>query len=119
MGSDDHICTANLEASDSIGSERSLTNLKIRGIHVSTITIDPDTSVFLAAGDLFKTGVTKTEPNHQIDTRHVESNQRKFTKSIDFPNKMFNSKNKTEAKVIQGRSQMTLLLDVMQNTVCQ
>ena len=52
---------------------------------------------------LNKTGVTKTEPNHQIDTRHVQSNQRKFTKSIDFSNKMFNSKNKTEAKVIQGR----------------
>ena len=108
MGSDDHICTANLEASDSIGSERrwareSLTNLKNRGIHVSTITTDPDTSVFLAAGDLFKTSVTKTEPNHQIDTRHVQSNQRKFTKSIDFSNKMFNSQNKTEAKVIQGR----------------
>ena len=70
----DRECTANCEPTGSIGRV-CLTYLKDKGLNIGTVTTDSDTSVLLAAEDLYKSGVTKTKPNHQLrhQTRNIES----------------------------------------------
>lgn len=69
----------------SIGDEYSwakecLLDLKKDGIEVDYVVTDPDSSAYKAAKDLFKENVTKTEPEHFIDTRHLSENFRKGLK---------------------------------------
>ena len=104
----DHVCSANISQSTSIGAERkwareSLINLKKDGINVNVLTTDPDSSVFLASEDLYMSGETSTIAKHQLDTRHVQCNQRKFMKSINFSKNMFNVRSEKEKNTKMGR----------------
>ena len=58
--------------------EESLLKLKQNDVEMKEITTDPDSSAYRAAEDLFITGVTNTEPEHYLDTRHISENHRKF-----------------------------------------
>jgi len=78
-------CSANIPMVKSIGDEYSwakecLLDLKKDGIEVDYVVTDPDSSAYKAAKDLFKENVTKTEPEHFIDTRHLSENFRKGLK---------------------------------------
>ena len=89
-----HECTASLKVSDPIGDERalareSLLSLNDRGVTANIVTTDPDASAFRGAGDLFLEGKVRSPPKHNIDTRHMFSNQQKKTKGMTFSKTMF------------------------------
>ena len=89
-----HECTASLKVSDPIGDERalareSLLSLNDRGVTANIVTTDPDASAFRGAEDLFLEGKLRSPPKHNIDTRHMLSNQRKKTKGMTFSKTMF------------------------------
>ena len=105
-GKKKHDCTANLQPDQSIGNEKqwtreSLSALREDGLSVNTITTDADGSAFSAAEEMFLAGETATPPKHQLDTRHVTSNQRKFVKNTDFSYAMFG------VKTVQKKKQLT------------
>lgn len=80
-------CSSNLEMEQDIGNEEewakeSLLSLEQDGLQVKEITTDPDSSAYRAAESLYKEGITKTEPEHSLDTRHVSENHRKFIKNL-------------------------------------
>lgn len=80
-------CSSNLEMEQDIGNEEawakeSLLSLKHDGLDVKEITTDPDSSAHRAAESLYRAGITKTEPEHSLDTRHVSENHRKFIKNL-------------------------------------
>ena len=107
-GTDSHDCTASLQQDESIGNERqwareSLTQLNNDNITCNIVTTDPDSSAFKAAEDLFLSGETKSPPTHQLDTRHVTSNQRKRTKDIKFSKTMFGCSTQAQRMYRQGR----------------
>ena len=58
-----------------------LENLKTESdLEVKHITTDPDTKAYMAAEELYALGVSSTEPEHLLDTRHLSDNHRKFMK---------------------------------------
>ncbi len=87
-------CSSNLPLFKSIGDEYSwakeaLTDLKTDNIEARHFTTDPDSSAFKAAEDLNLEGITETEPEHFIDTRHLAENHRKnIKKNVKITNMM-------------------------------
>lgn len=79
-------CTATIPFEKSIGDEKSwakevLQDLKSSNdLEVQFITTDPDSGAYLAAQELYDEGITETQPFHQLDTRHVSKNHRRFIK---------------------------------------
>ena len=58
-----------------------LVNLKTESdLEVKHVTTDPDTKAYMAAEELYALGVSNTEPEHLLDTRHLSDNHRKFIK---------------------------------------
>lgn len=108
MGPDWHDCTASLPQDESIGNERQLARESLRELNEDNITChilttDPDSSAFRAAEDLYLAGETTAPPTHQLDTRHVTSNQRKNAKNINFSKGMFGCKTVEQKKYRLGR----------------
>ena len=63
----------------SIGDEYSwakecLLDLKNDSTEVDYVVTDPDSSAYKAANDLLRDNITKTKPEHIIDTRHLSRN---------------------------------------------
>ena len=56
--------------------------LKEFDLEVKHITTDPDAKAYMAAEELYADGVTGTEPQHVLDTRHLCDNHRKFIREI-------------------------------------
>ena len=50
-------------------------------LQVKYITTDPDTSAYKAAENLYSSKVSSVQPVHQIDTRHLSGNHRKYIKN--------------------------------------
>lgn len=80
-------CSANIEMQQDIGDEQKWAQESLLGLNedlldVKEITTDPDSSAFRAAESLYEAGITKTEPEHFLDTRHVTENHRKFMKNL-------------------------------------
>ena len=78
-------CSANIPLVKSIGDEYSwakecLLDLKNDGIEVDYVVTDPDSSAYKAAKDLFSDNITKTKPEHFIDTQQLSENFRKALK---------------------------------------
>ena len=108
MGPDCHDCTASLTQEESIGNERqwareNILDLSKDNITCNIVTTDPDSSAFKAAEDLYLAGETVSPPTHQLDTRHVTSNQRKHIKDINFSKLMFGCNTQAERNYRQGR----------------
>ncbi|KAK3094151.1 hypothetical protein FSP39_024742 [Pinctada imbricata] len=79
-------CSSTDTMETSIGNEkewaaRCLTDLHSSGLEVHHITTDADTKAFKAAQELYEKGVTATKPEHQLDSRHLCDNHRKYIKS--------------------------------------
>ena len=72
-----------------IGNERqaareSLAELRSDGISVHTVVTDPDSATYRGAMDLHQAGITEVEPVIQVDTVHVNRNQRKYVRAASF-----------------------------------
>ena len=106
-------CSANLAFTKTIGDEYSwakeaLTDLKSDGIEARHLTTDPDSSAFKAAEDLYQEGITNTEPEHFIDTRHLSDNHRKnIKKNVKILN-MMPGKTKKERESLCNRFALDL-----------
>ena len=103
-----HKCTASLNATDPIGNERLrarelIANLADDGINVEIVTTNPDGSAFRGVEDAYLAGECTSPPRHQLDTRHVGSNQRKKIKNTDFSKEMFGVKKDSERKTLTSR----------------
>ena len=103
-----HKCTASLDATDPIGNERLrarelIADLADDGINVEMVTTDPDGSAFRGVEDAYLAGECTSPPRHQLDTRHVGSNQRKKIKNTDFSKEMFGVKKDSERKTLTSR----------------
>ena len=91
---------------ESIGNERrwsqvTLTRLQREGITARNIT-DPDSAAYLASVDLYHQGDATNVPTHQLDTRHVTSDQGKFVKKKTFSAGMFPGRTVAAQKKMQG-----------------
>jgi hypothetical protein len=112
--SNKHVCSANIPIEQTIGDERkwattSLLQLENDGIIPNYVTTDPDSKAFLAAEDVFLSGPTAIHPpKHQLDTRHVTSNQRKLAKNTKFSDSMFPGR----TKEIRSRNQGKFSIDI-------
>ena len=81
-GPDNARCTVTLAMEKSIGQEKTwakeaISGLLNKGLEVSHITTDPDTTAYLAAEEIWLEGQSKTKPQGFIDTRHLNENVRK------------------------------------------
>lgn len=81
-------CSATASMETSIGDEEQwakncLKVLKKDGLEAKYIVTDPDTAAHSAADKLFLEGATNTRPLHQIDTRHLSQNHRKFIRNSE------------------------------------
>ena len=101
-----HVCSANLDATASIGDEKRWTHESLArlqqndGMTVRLLTTDPDSSTFSAAKERFESGITHVQPIHQLDTRHVGNNLRKYIKGCKFDKTMFGGRTiKTNSKL--------------------
>ena len=65
------------------------------------MTTDLNGSAFSAADEMFLASEIPPPPKHQLDTRRVTSNRRKFVKNTDFSYAMFG------VKTIQKKKQLT------------
>lgn len=79
-------CSSTVPMEQSIGDEKEwakacLLDLKKDHLEVKYITTDPDTSAYKAAEELNMAKITNSIPEHQIDTRHLAENHRKFIKN--------------------------------------
>ena len=79
-------CSATVPMEHTIGDEREwakacFLDLSEDQLQVKYITTDPDTSAYKAAEDLYSTKVSSVQPVHQIDTRHLSENHRKYIKN--------------------------------------
>ena len=79
-------CSSQIPMEQSIGDEKEwakacLLDLKEDNLEVKNIITDPDTSAYKAAEELNMAKITKLTPEHQIDTRHLAENHRKFIKN--------------------------------------
>lgn len=84
-------------------AEMSLKDLQNDGLEVKYITTDPDTKAYQAAEKLYKKGVTKTKPEHQIDTRHLSENHRKQIKKSNNVLKMMPGPTKAHRMYLRNR----------------
>ena len=103
-----HKCTASLDATDLIGNERLrarelIADLADDGINVEIVTNDPDGSAFRGVEDAYVAGECSLPPRHQLNMRHVGSNQSKKIKNTDFSKKMFGMKKDSERKTLTSR----------------
>ena len=103
----EHGCSATLRMDESIGNDRrwsreTLTRLQTEGITARNIITDPDSAAYLASVDLYHQGDATNVPTHQLDTRHVTSNQRKFIKKKTFSAGMFPGRTVAAQKKMQG-----------------
>ena len=78
-------CSATIPMEHTIGDERErakacFLDLSEDQLQVKYIITDPDTSSYKAAEDLYSTKVSSVQPVHQIGTRHLSENHRKYIK---------------------------------------
>ena len=102
-----HRCSSILQNDEFIGNERgwsceTLTRFQREGIKARNIITDPDSAAYLASVDLYHQGDATYVPTHQLDTRHVTSNQRKFVKKKNFSVGMFPGRTVAAQKKMQG-----------------
>lgn len=101
-------CTSNIPIEKNIGDEkewakRCFQDLKSDDLEINILTTDPDTSAYRAAEELRLSGITKTKPEHQIDTRHLSANHRKTLKRKAAVEQMMPDGRKTYRKKLQDR----------------
>ena len=94
-------CTSTHVMETTIGNEGEwaktcLMDLKESDLEVKHITTDPDTKAYMAAEELYADGVTETEPQHMLDTRHLCDNHRKFIKGNSVLVNLMPGNNKSE-----------------------
>lgn len=82
------LCSATHPMEDNIGDEKRwaknvFTRLKEEGAEVKHLTTDPDTAAYKAVEEMYQDGITKTKPTHQIDTRHLSKNHRKYIRNSE------------------------------------
>ena len=90
----DHQCVMTIDVTDAIGNEKRwveecVTQLHDRGLSVNLVTTDPDAPAFKGAENAYRNSNMQSPPKHQMDTRHVGSNQRKLIKNTEFTKEMF------------------------------
>ncbi|MCU7801218.1 MAG: hypothetical protein KZQ70_14055 [gamma proteobacterium symbiont of Lucinoma myriamae] len=78
-------CSSTVPIETNIGNEKEwakncFLDLKSDSLEVKYLTTDPDSSAYRAALELKTAQITKTTPEHQIDTRHLGENHRKYIK---------------------------------------
>ena len=76
-------CTSTVPMEKNIGNEKEwakkcFVDLKLDNFEPKYITTDPDSSAYRAATELQAENIFKTDPECQIDTRHLGENQRKY-----------------------------------------
>jgi hypothetical protein len=81
-------CSATHPMEDNIGDEKrwaksTFQRLKEQAVEVKYLTTDPDTAAFKAVEEMHRSGETTTKPIHQIDTRHLSKNHRKFIRNSE------------------------------------
>ena len=97
-----HSCSANLALHETIGDERKWTAILVSellkdGITPHHLTTDGDSKSFAGACDAMKSSSTEQQaPIHQVDTRHVRSNQRRHLKDTKFSAQMYPRKLKKD-----------------------
>lgn len=101
-------CSSNLNMEEDIGNEerwakQSLISLKQDDLEVKEITTDPDSSAYRAAESLYTAGITNTEPEHFLDTRHVSENHRKFIKNLKPLQNLMPARLQCEKKKLKDR----------------
>lgn len=101
-----HKCSASIPINATIGNEQAMAEEALRnitddGIHIASITTDPDSGAAKAAEKLDHPHLPPTE--HFIDTRHLSDNQRKQIGKIKFSCRMFPGKTKEERTKMQKR----------------
>lgn len=79
-------CSATIPMEQSIGEEKEwakacFLDLREDKLQIKYLTTDPDTCAYKAAEELHQAEVSSTQPEHQIDTRHLSQNHRKYIKS--------------------------------------
>lgn len=102
------ICSANLQVHSVIGDEgswakESLLKMASNKTEVKHLTTDADSSLYCSARDLYETGITSVEPQHQLDTRHIGKSQRGKVKNMIFDMKTFSGKTASERRTQQAR----------------
>ncbi|CAC5371640.1 unnamed protein product [Mytilus coruscus] len=81
-------CSATIPFEKSIGDEKTwakelLQELKeSNDMEVEYLTTDPDSGAYQAATDLHETGITKTKPTHQLDTRHISKKNSRLSEIL-------------------------------------
>ena len=108
-----HNCSANISMESTIGNEEewareSISILNRDGIHVKHVTTDPDSKTYKALEKNFEEGLTTSKPVHQIDTRHLGNNQRKYIKNSKFSDNMFPGRLSKDRKNSQSRFALDL-----------
>ena len=101
-------CSATASMETNIGdeqrwAEKCFRKLKDEGMEVKYVTTDGDGKSFEAANQLYLSGVTKTAPIHQLDTRHLSANHRKFIKGSSRVTAIMPGKTKAYRQYLQNR----------------
>ena len=101
-------CSATVPMEKSIGDEKEwakscLLDLKDDDLEVKHITTDPDTGAFKAAEELKEQHITSTVPEHQIDTRHLSENHRKYIRNKPAVLKIMPGYTKAYRETMQNR----------------
>jgi hypothetical protein len=101
-------CSATASMETSIGDEKRCAKLVLEGLledglSVKYITTDQDTAAYLAATELYHENKTETEPEHQIDTRHLACNHRKQIKNSSDVQAMMPGNTIQYRQYLQGR----------------
>ena len=104
----DHQCVRTIDVTDAIGNEKRwveecATQLHDRGLSVNLVTTDPDALAFNGAENAYRNSNMQSPPKHQMDTRHVGSNQRKLIKNTELTKEMFGVRTHAERKYLTNR----------------
>lgn len=101
-------CTATIPMETNIGDEKKWAKACIKDLctdclEVKYITTDPDTGAYKAAEEVQQEMKLKTIPEHQLDTRHLAANHRKFIKNSTGVLAMMRADTKDLRQTLQNR----------------